>query len=70
MSPAVDANPKIANYNVLWGEQETWAQLANDKKTFECQISFRREALTSTAPLDQYTIIENKKATTKISYFI
>lgn len=69
MTPEATANPKIAGYSVLWGAQDTWAQLSNDKKTFECQISFKRESLAGTAAKDQFTIIEGQKAYIKNSYY-
>ena len=69
MTPEATANPKIADYSVLWGAQDTWAQLSNDKKTFECQISFKRESLAGTAAKDQFTIIEGQKANIKNSYY-
>ena len=69
MTPEAIANPNIAGYSVLWGAQDTWAQLSNDKKTFECQISFKRESLVGTAAKDQFTIIEGQKANFKNSYY-
>ena len=69
LTASAAASPNVADYTVLWGAEDTWVQFANDNKTLEFQISFKRENLATTAPADQFTVINSQIGATKISYF-